>query len=55
MKEGKYTGKNGNLMEPGEKNKNEMVKKDVEPYGEESGETGEPQQPIRQKYRKFRL
>ena len=24
-------------------------------YGEESGETGEPQQPIRRKYRKFIL
>ena len=47
MKEGKYTGKNGNLMEPGEINKNKMTKKDVELYGEESDETGEPQQPIR--------
>ena len=46
MKERKYTEKI-KLMEIGEKNKNKMTKKDVKSYGEESGETGEPQQPIR--------
>ena len=29
--------------------------KNVESYGKESGETGEPQHPIRPKYRKFGL
>ena len=49
MKDRKYTGKIENLMETGEENKNKMAKKDIELYGEESGEIREPQQSIRRK------
>ena len=43
MKEGKYTGKIENLMEPGDENENKMIKNKVEYDGEEGGETREPQ------------
>ena len=40
MKEGKYTGKNGKLMEPGDETKHEMMKKDVKLDGIEGVESG---------------
>ena len=43
MKIGKYTDKIKNLMEPGDENKNKMIKNKVEYNGEEDGETEEPQ------------
>ena len=43
MKVGKYNGKIKNLMKPGDKNKNEMIKTKVEYDGKEGDETGEPQ------------
>ena len=56
MKEGKYTGKNGKLMEPGDETKHEMMKKDVELDGIEGVESGkQPGNKIRRKYRKFGL
>ena len=41
MKEGNYTGKIQNLMEPGNENENEMTKTKVEYDGEKDGKTGE--------------
>merc|ERR1712238_602476 len=54
-KEWNCTGKIKNLIEPGDWNKIEVTKTDGEDDGEESGETGEPQQPIRRKFSKFGL
>ena len=49
LKEEENACKNGNLIEPGDENKIETMKKDVGLDGEEGGETGGPQQ---QKYGK---
>ena len=43
MKEGKYTGKIKNLIEPGDENENKMMITKVEYDVEYNGETGEPQ------------
>ena len=43
IKEGKYTGIIKNLMEPGDENKNGMMKTKVKDDGGEDGETGAPQ------------
>ena len=44
MKQEKNASKNGNLMEPGDRDGNEieMIKKDEEADGQEGGDTGEP-------------
>ena len=44
VKQEENTGKNGNLMEPSNRNEIEMMKKEIKLNEEESGETGEPQQ-----------
>ena len=43
VKEEENTGKNGYLIEPGDENKIDTMKKDVGSDGEEGGDTGEPQ------------
>ena len=55
MKQEEYEEKIANLREPGNGNEIEVMKLDVESYGEESVETGGPQQPVRQKFGKFGL
>jgi len=43
VKKEENTGKNGNLIEPGDENEILMMKKSIGSDGEEGGETGEPQ------------
>ena len=44
VKKEENAGKNGYLIEPGDENKIDTMKKDVGSDGEEGGDTGEPQQ-----------
>ena len=56
IKEGKYSSRNGNLMEPGNGNVIKMIEKDIELNRQNGGKTGEPQgNKMRRKYRKYGL